>query len=61
MEDSRRKKEHLELSLNGDMEDSNISNGLSDYRFIHNGLPDLSFNDIKIEVELFGKKLDAPL
>ena len=61
MEDSRRKKEHLELSLNVDMEDSNISNGLSDYRFIHNGLPDLSSNDIKIEVELFGKKLDAPL
>lgn len=61
MEDSRRKKEHLELSLNGDMEDGSISTGFDDYRFIHQALPDLSFDDINTGIELFGGKLDAPI
>jgi len=61
MEDSRRKKEHLELSLNGDMENGSISAGFGDYCFIHQALPDLSLDDINTGIEIFGKKLDAPI
>ncbi|MCD4670437.1 MAG: type 2 isopentenyl-diphosphate Delta-isomerase [Actinomycetia bacterium] len=61
MEDSRRKQDHLELSLNGDMEDRSTSAGFSDYRFIHQALPDLNFDDINTGIEIFGKKLDAPI
>jgi len=60
MEESKRKKEHLELSLNGSMENKNISSGFDDLRFIHNALPELDFDSIDTSIEIFGKKLDAP-
>ena len=60
MEESKRKKEHLELSLNGSMENKNISSGFDDLRFIHNALPEIDLDSIDTSIEIFGKKLDAP-
>ena len=58
---SRRKKEHLDLSLNGDVENGVLSAGFENYRFIHQALPELSFDSVDTGASIFGKKLSAPL
>ena len=57
----RRKEEHLDLSLNGDVENGAVSSGFEDYRFIHQALPELDFDKIDTGISIFGKKLTAPL
>ena len=37
------------------------SNGFSSFRFDHDALPEIDFAKIRLETELFGKKLAAPL
>jgi isopentenyl-diphosphate delta-isomerase len=61
MKDSKRKKEHIELSLNGNIENEKVSTGFENYRFIHNALPELDFNEIDTAVEIFGKRINAPI
>jgi isopentenyl-diphosphate Delta-isomerase len=61
MEDRNRKKEHLELSLDGDMENKEITSGFEDYRFIHNALPEIDFDSIDTGIEVLGKRLAVPL
>jgi isopentenyl-diphosphate Delta-isomerase len=60
-EGSKRKEEHLDLSLNGDVENRIVFPGFENYRFIHQALPELDFNNIDIGTNIFGKKLSAPL
>ncbi|MES0342239.1 MAG: type 2 isopentenyl-diphosphate Delta-isomerase [Candidatus Humimicrobiaceae bacterium] len=60
-EGSKRKEEHLDLSLNGDVENGIVFPGFENYRFIHQALPELDFNSIDIGTNIFGKKLSAPL
>lgn len=60
MEGSERKREHLELSLNGNI-DNDVSTGFENYRFINNALPEIDFDEIDTGIEIFGKKLDAPV
>jgi isopentenyl-diphosphate delta-isomerase len=58
---SRRKEEHLDLSLNGDVENGVLSAGFENYRFIHQALPEIDFDSIDTGISIFGKKLSAPL
>jgi len=54
-----RKREHIKISL-----DENVSahhNYWDDITFIHNALPEINEKDIDLSIELFGKKLGAPL
>lgn len=44
----RRKSEHIQISLNEQVTGESISTGLSSYRFIHNALPEIAFEDISI-------------
>lgn len=44
----RRKSEHIQISLNEQVAGESISTGLSSYRFIHNALPEIAFEDISI-------------
>jgi len=58
---NKRKEEHLKLGLNGDIENHAISPGFEKYRFKHNALPEIDFKQIDTGIEMFGKKLDAPI
>ncbi len=57
----RRKEEQLNLSLNGDVENGIVSPGFENYRFIHQALPEIDFDNIDTGISIFGKKLSAPL
>lgn len=54
-----RKYEHIEICLK---EEVNATyNYWDDVNFVHHALPDFDFDDIDISVEIFGKKLSAPI
>ena len=57
---SDRKLEHLLLCANCDVE-YRKSTGFEDIELIHKALPEVNKEKIDINVELFGKKMDAPL
>ncbi|HWQ28880.1 MAG TPA: alpha-hydroxy-acid oxidizing protein, partial [Dehalococcoidia bacterium] len=58
----RRKREHLDLVLERP-EDlrPDISSGFERYRFVHNALPEIDFDEIDTSTVLLGKRLGAPL
>ena len=57
---SHRKFEHIRINLEKDVQ-SGISNGLEDYRFIHQALPELALSDIDLSQSLFGKTQKVPV
>ncbi len=57
---STRKEDHIRINLERDVS-SGISNGLEEYRFIHQALPELDLEAIRLDLDLFGKKISAPL
>jgi isopentenyl-diphosphate Delta-isomerase len=57
---SRRKKEHVSIVLNEDVEFRSKTTGFECFEFEHNALPDLNASDIDSSVEFIGKKLNFP-
>ena len=57
---SARKEEHIRINLDQDVQ-SGLSTELERYRFIHQALPELDLEDIKLDLNLFGKEISAPL
>lgn len=57
---SSRKTDHIRINLEEDVS-SRMTTGLERYRFVHNALPELNLPEIDLSVEIFGKKLKAPL
>ena len=57
----KRKKEHLEICLNEEVQFKEQTTGFEEYYFIHQALPEIDLVDIDISVSLFGKSLLAPL
>ncbi|HEY7162930.1 MAG TPA: type 2 isopentenyl-diphosphate Delta-isomerase [Candidatus Binatia bacterium] len=57
----QRKKEHLELCLDTSNLPKSGGTGLNRYRFVHNALPELDFDDVDPRAEFLGKKLNAPI
>ncbi|MFD0588341.1 type 2 isopentenyl-diphosphate Delta-isomerase [Paenibacillus sp. GCM10027627] len=57
---SKRKEEHIRICLQEEVNGIGISTGLDSYRFKHNALPELSFAEVSLETEWFGKPLRAP-
>lgn len=55
-----RKTEHIRLCLTNKVEGVNKTTGLEGISFIHNALPEINFNDIKLETQLLNKQLKAP-
>jgi len=54
-----RKREHVQIAL-----DENVAahhNFWDDVTLVHNALPEVNEHDIDLSIELFGKKLNAPL
>jgi len=57
---SKRKSDHIRVNLNEDVI-SGLTNGLEDYFFVHEALPEINYSDINTTVTIFGKSLGIPL
>ena len=56
-----RKVEHLRINLEENVQYSQLTNGFERYRFVHQALPELSLDQIRLSQSLFGRNLSAPL
>ena len=57
---STRKSDHIRINLEEDVR-SGLTTGLERYHFIHQALPELNLEDVNLSLDIFGKKLDAPI
>lgn len=57
----KRKREHLNISLNHDVNFKKITSGFENYSFIHQALPEIDLSEIDLSIKIFGKKLSLPL
>lgn len=55
-----RKNDHIQINLEKDV-NSSISNGLEDYYFTHQALPEINLRDIDTKCNVLGKTLSSPL
>ena len=58
-ETQNRKADHLKVCLEEDVQ-SHVTTGLECYRFDHNALPELDWNDLSIATQFLNKELNAP-
>ena len=56
----KRKQRHIRISLEENV-DSEISTGFGDISLVHRAVPEIDLRDVDTSVELFGRKLSAPL
>jgi len=56
----QRKADHIKINLEQDVR-SSLTTGLENYHFTHEALPELDLERIDTTLELFGKKLAAPI
>lgn len=56
-----RKTEHIRINLEKNVQFPRLTTGLENYRFMHQALPEIDLQAVDTSVELFGKKLSAPL
>ncbi len=56
-----RKVDHIRINLEQDVQFPNLTTGLEKYRFMHNALPEMHFNEVDTRTMLFGRQLSAPL
>ncbi len=56
----QRKADHIKINLERDVH-SGLTTGLEHYHFIHQALPELDLKAIDLTLNLFGKKLNAPI
>src|SRR3990172_1672658 len=59
-ETAARKADHIRINLEENVR-SGLTNGLERYRFIHQALPEINLDDVALDVDVFGKRLRAPL
>jgi isopentenyl-diphosphate Delta-isomerase len=57
---SSRKADHIRINLEKDVRSARI-NGLDDYFFIHQAVPELNLDEVDLSLSMFGKKLSAPI
>lgn len=56
-----RKDDHIKICLEEDVQCSQVTNGLENYRFNHCCLPELNFADIELTTSFLGQKIGYPL
>ncbi len=56
----KRKQRHIRVSLEENVE-SEIPTGFGDISLVHRAVPEIDLKDVDTSVELFGRKLSAPL
>ena len=55
----KRKKEHLEISLQKDVDFKKLTTGFEKYTFTHQALPESDLNEIDLSVKILGKTFFA--
>ncbi len=55
---TQRKKDHLKIALSSDAQVGDA--GFSNYRFVHNALPEINFDEIDFSATFIGKKISRP-
>ena len=55
-----RKADHIRVNLDEDVM-SGLTNGLENYTFIHEALPEVNYSDIETSLNIFNKHLNAPI
>ena len=58
---SKRKDEHLDLATHGDVGFRDRTTLFECVRLVHDALPEMSLDDVDLEVRILGRKLRAPL
>lgn len=56
----RRKAEHIDICLHQDVAGKGITTGFEQYRFLHEALPEMNFEDISLAASFLSKNLRAP-
>src|SRR5215470_9683414 len=56
-----RKADHIRINLRSDVSAKGVTSGFEQYRFTHQALPELDLDQVDTSVELFGRRLLAPL
>lgn len=56
----RRKADHIRICLEETVQASGVTTGLERYRFVHQALPELDFDDIDLNTSWFGIPVDTP-
>ncbi len=57
----KRKADHLRISLEEDIQFEGLTTGFERYQFIHQALPEMELKEVDLSLNLFGKRLEAPL
>jgi isopentenyl-diphosphate Delta-isomerase len=57
----KRKKDHLDLALSGDISSRSLTSGFEHYSFVHQALPDMNLGSVDARISLFGRSLRAPI
>ncbi len=55
-----RKNDHIRINLEEDTR-SGLTSGLERYRFVHQALPEINLEEVDLSLEIFGRKLNAPI
>jgi isopentenyl-diphosphate delta-isomerase len=55
-----RKSDHIRINLEEEVQ-SGLTTGLESYRFIHRAVPEINLEDVNLEQEFWGRKLNYPL
>lgn len=58
---SSRKLEHLRINLKEDVQFRQVTNGLENYRFVHQALPNVTLDQLDLSTTFWRKSLRAPL
>ena len=58
---SSRKEQHVELCVNEEVNFTTKTNGLEEWEFEHNALPELNFDEINPSIQFLGKEISFPL
>jgi isopentenyl-diphosphate delta-isomerase len=61
METENRKADHIRICLEEDVAGREITAGFERYRFVHQALPEINLRDVDTSLELWGRRLGAPL
>ncbi len=58
---ARRKADHIRINLEEAVDFPHLTTGLERYRFLHEALPEVDLDAIDTSVQIFGKRLQAPI
>jgi isopentenyl-diphosphate delta-isomerase len=61
MTTSSRKADHIRINVESDVAAKGVTTGFENYAFVHNALPEINFEDVKLNTAFLTRPLRAPL